>query len=741
MQKGFYKLFIAAVFLFNIAAAAQILAPTIKSPTCFAIFTDAASFENVQGAILNYRDAVERDGLATWIIHSTWQSPDEVKAEILKLAHNKPALEGVVFVGDIPIAMLRDAQHLSSAFKMDQERFPFIRSSIPSDRFYDDFDLQFEFLEQDTANPLLFYYSLTADSPQKIRRDIYSARMKVPGEGAERYGILRDYLNRIATQKQEARELDDVLTFLGHGYVSEALSAWEGQLLSLREHFPQLYRQNGRLKNLHFTMSDDIKAYLLEELQREELDLAVFHAHGGTDTQYLLGLPDAGGNIDRNISAIKLFLRSKIRQAMRREKTFEEAKAYYQESYTLPDEWFEGIEADSVILADSLLYAKQDIYIDDIKQISPRAEVIIFDQCFTGSFINPEYIAGSYVFGDGSVVAGVANSVNVKQDILPDEFLGLFNDGIRLGNWHKFRNDLENHIIGDPTFHFKNTAKYDLNRMLTTQAGDAKAWQKLLKNEDPTLRALAVRQLSLIEGANFENQLVALYHADPSFNVRLQVIRALAELRTPAFENILFESINDPYELIRRVTVTWMGVVGRADYLPFLAQKNVFDQSDRVSYQAKGAMEKIDPPLAYEKMNLILDALPQSDFRETKKRIAGLSFESSRREYAEELIPQLRSDSLSLKKRLNAVRKFRNYQDQLLLPELIQLIKRDTDDMTLRINALEALGWFAFSHNRSDLITVCDEIMEISQPSEALYREALKTRKRLIAGSNDPLNP
>jgi len=35
--------------------------------------------------------------------------------------------------------MIRDAQFLTSAFKMDQKR-PWQQSSIPSDRYYDDFD-------------------------------------------------------------------------------------------------------------------------------------------------------------------------------------------------------------------------------------------------------------------------------------------------------------------------------------------------------------------------------------------------------------------------------------------------------------------------------------------------------------------------------------------------------------------------------------------------------------------------
>ena len=66
-----------------------------------------------------------------------------------------------------PVVMVRDAQHLTSAFKMDQTAFDRWESSVPSDRFYDDFSLEFAPLERDSIHPGCFYYSLTAESAQR----------------------------------------------------------------------------------------------------------------------------------------------------------------------------------------------------------------------------------------------------------------------------------------------------------------------------------------------------------------------------------------------------------------------------------------------------------------------------------------------------------------------------------------------------------------------------------------------
>ena len=118
--------------------------------------------------------------LGTYIISADWKSPEEVKAEILALAGKKPRLEGVVLAGDVPIVKVRQGQHLTTAFKMNEEVWPMEESSVASDRFYDDFDLSFDFICRDTVETDVFYYRLSEKGAQHLRPDIYSARMKVP---------------------------------------------------------------------------------------------------------------------------------------------------------------------------------------------------------------------------------------------------------------------------------------------------------------------------------------------------------------------------------------------------------------------------------------------------------------------------------------------------------------------------------------------------------------------------------
>ena len=737
-MKRYILLLFTAVTL--IQARPEIINPIRTMKSSFAIIIDEISYSKTEKAVLTYRDAVEADGLSTYIMIIGAINPDELRSKIIDLKNRDPKLEGVVFIGDVPIPMIRDAQHLASAFKMDQERFPFKRSSIPSDRFYDDFDLEFKFLEQDTINTLLYYYSLTAESPQKIEREIYSARIRPPFTGEEKYVQLVKYLTRVADQKQQMNMIDNLMRYSGHGYNSESLSSWEGEAFTLREQFPQLFVPGGTFTSLEHSMSDDMKTIIINTLQKPDLDMVIFHAHGGVEAQYFSGYPEAS-SINQNVDAIKMFVRSKLRQAKRRKKSVEEVKTYYIENYGLSEAWFEGAFDDSVIVADSIYSANLDMDISDVSLFKNGAELIIFDECFNGSFQKDRYIAGEYVFGNGSVIAGVANSVNVKQDLWADEGLGLLNYSVRLGQWHQDRNYLETHIIGDPTFRFKNQARKDWSLILQDKSSNLRFWQKMLKSEDIPIRVLAVKKIAGLQQTGIEETMLNVYKTDPSFLVRMAALKELAVNRSVQFEEILFSSINDPYELIRRFSAQWMGVVGREDYLPALVNTVIFDPSKRAAYSAKTAIEKVGPDKVYPYFEKAIQQLPELTANSDLLIRMEKSYQRSTARLWEEVIPELTSDTLAIKKRISAARMLRNYQFQEALPVLLSVILDESDDAQLRVVALEAAGWYTFSHNRSDILEACETLLKRSETPVDVKHEAVKTKKRIIVGYNDPVNP
>lgn len=717
-------------------SAIQVIPPNKKMDAAVLVFVDSLTFQEVNEAVKLYRDAIEQDELSAYLIINDWQNPQQIRDHIKEMIGKGIPVEGIVLVGDIPIPMILDAQHLTSAFKIDQDRFPRLRTAVPSDRFYDDLDLVFTFLEQDTVNPLLFYYSLASDSPQKIESDIYSGRIKPGLEGEEKYRVMDSYLRRISHQKQQKNPLNHGLVISGHGYHSESLIAWANEYLELREHLPIFFMPDGDLRMLYHQMDIDLKRSALFQLQQPEFDLAIFHAHGDADAQYLAGLPE-GKNVQENIEAVKYYLRSKLRQAKRQKKSIDQVILDFQSKLDVPESWFFGAFEDSVIEKDSLLNYGLDIHIEDIRQSSPQAEFVILDQCFNGAFIHSPYIAGEYVFGQGTTIAAAANSVNIIQDLWTNQNLGLLAYGARVGRWNQERNYLETHIIGDPTFRFTPSHTEKIEPVWNYLSASEKIWKRYVKDHSPVLRAVAVRKWFQQRGADIESDLVEIYHHDPAGIVRLQALGCLAELRSPAFEELLKVSVTDPFELIRRFTVKWMGDIGSADYLPSLLNNLLFDPAKRVNTSSWDAISKIGSAAAVHLAREL--SIDQHD-KNLWDRLVSQARSDSNWIYLE-LLPTINNDTLELKKRISAARTFRNYRFQKAVPMLIQILRDPQKPENLRVTIAEALGWYTMSVHRPLILNDCRKQLQLEPPTSKLFLEIQKTIRRLETGPNNVFTP
>ncbi len=743
VRKSLYPLMTVLIFYIfssNVLSQVRVLPPAKKADTAVGIFVDAETYRRIGEAVQDYRDAVEADGLSAYIVISEWPDPMVIRDQIRNLMRKEIPLEGIVLVGDIPIPMILDAQHLTSAFKMDQERFARIRTGVPSDRFYDDLDLKFDYIDQDEVNPLLFYYSLSPESPQKLESDIYSGRIKPPVQDESRYEMLEKYLRRVARQKKMDNRLDRGIVISGHGYHSESLTAWTGEHLELREHFPRLFQSGGQMHHLYHQMDIDLKREALLQLQQPELDMAIFHAHGDDDLQYLSGLPE-GRNVQENIEAVKYYLRSKIRQAERRRQSVEATISDFREKLDVPESWFAGTFEDSVILADSLLNYGLDIHVADIRNISPQAEFMIHDQCFNGAFIHAPYIAGEYVFGNGTVVAAAANSVNIIQDLWANENLGILALGARVGFWNKSRNYLETHIIGDPTFRFAGAAGRTEKEFWKPGVVSGRDWRKYITHSSPVVRAWAVHELYALEGQKYEPDLIRIYREETAFIVRLQALKCLARSRSAAFQDILKLSVTDPSELIRRISVKWMGDIGREEYLPFLVDNLFLDPAKRVNTNAWEAISRINASAALTVARDRAANLPvQYIDGDILDRLITRSRSDSTWIY-EQLLPAIASDSLELKKRISTVRTFRYYRFQSTLPFLQKMLQDQNQPEMLRRTVAEALGWYTFSYQRESILQTCRTLLMEVPDGSPVTAEIRKTIRRLETGANNPVTP
>jgi hypothetical protein len=622
--------------------------------------------------------------------------------------------------------MIRDAQHLTSAFKMDQRR-DWTASSVPSDRFYDDFDLQFHYLGRDSTQQLLHYYSLTAASAQVIASDIYSARIKPPMvPGKDKYALIAGYLQKAVKEKQTQRKLSRLLYFAGHGYNSESYSARIDEAWLLRSQFPALTTQpQGRLDFVNFDRDSFVKYRLMAKLSDPEVDLALLHHHGAEDTQYLSAIP-ATSAAQQYIDNTQKFLRSKLRSA----KDTTATKQYYTEAYKVPDTWFAGAFDAEVTAADSLYDASFDIAISDLYGRVFNARFIHFDACFNGSFHLDDYISGHYIFSPGTTIVAKANSVNILQDTAPNELLGLLGEGVCVGNWAKHVFTLEAHLIGDPTFCFApHEGPFTLDRDWVREKNNPRYWRKLLATATlPDIKALALVMLDKNE-AIAPRALLDLLATDPSPAVRLEAFLLLRKRAGAELPQALILAMNDSYELLQRLGTLTAGKSGDPSLLPVLA-KLFFNPStsDRVMFQLRYALEQYPSETVEalfgewrkthpywptgEAYTAYLDGLKRSALSK-KEDFTQLN----RRETSE------RAKQFTLSAQ-------RNLCQSIHLDEMFALLKDSEAGSPLRLLAAETLGWYVYSHKKPEIVAFCRSLLATEQDA-SLRNELLKTINRL----------
>lgn len=725
-----HRLLIPILCVMTLTGAAQrIVKPKVKTSTSFAIVIDQKSYDKVGDAVDAYKASIEDDGLATYLLIDDWKSPEAIREQLKRLySEKKSPLEGCVFVGDIPIPMIRDAQYLTSAFKMNQSR-DWKESSVASDRFYDDFDLTFDFLKQDEDLPLYFYYSLRADSRHQLAPDIYSGRIKpLEREGADKYEQLEKYLRKVVREKKDNKEntLDHLSMGRGHHYNSQDRGAWAGEQLALREQMPQLFRPGNTVKFFDFDTMYPMKKLYLNEVQDENLDVMLFHHHGASDTQYINGYPESSG-VNQNIESVKVYLRSKI-PARAKKIGKEAAIKEFSERFDVPESWCEGAFDQALLEKDSLDNEMMDIHTYDIYPLHPNARFILFDACYNGSFYEKEYLAGSYIFAEGKTIATIGGTVNALQDKWPDEFVGLLAAGMRIGQFNRYTGYLESHLIGDPTFRFKNNSKidFDVNKAIVMHRGDVSFWRGKLNHIMPDVQGMALRQLQHAGYPDMPRLLEDTYFNSDFFVVRLEAMRLLARHYPEQSVKVLQAALNDSYELVRRLATEYIERNASPEFVKdMVASVLLRGHEERLRFRFEQGLGSFNTDDLLQEMDrqiegryLYSDTII-SNFRRNVNR------EQTR---LEEDIKELNDPATKDKAAITTIGVYRNHPKPQMAEMLIKIVGDENRSPEVRFCAAHALGWYDISYIRGD---IAKGLQSISTTEPTLKAEIERSIHRL----------
>lgn len=731
----FVLLYLALLWSVVSASAHTVIEqPVSQGPTSFAIVVDNPTYEATHTALLKYRDAVEADGLPTYIIRGDWNTPDEVKQEIIKVYRQAEHLEGIVLVGDIPIVMIRNAQHMTTAFKMNEEAFPFSQSSVPSDRFYDDLHLKFEFIRQDSVQTDHFYYKLSEDSPQQLNPNFYSARIKYPdGWKGDKYEALSDFLLKAAYAKRQTANnpLDNIVSFNGGDYNSNCLIAWMDEEKAYREDFPLAFRRGQNFKHLNFRMDKAMKYSLLDELQRQDIDLFMFHEHG-LPTKQVINNDRTGDSFTERLRLMKTDLYHSLLQKVAAGKNEDSLKQVMIKKYHLTNAFFKDLHNDAFWRNDSIISA--DIYLtpEELSGVATNPKVVLFDACYNGSFQDDDYLAAYYLFNRGNTIVAQGNTRNVLQDRWTIEFIGLLSHGVRVGQYNRLIATLEGHLMGDPTVHFA-PIKTDMN--LTTdielKQGKSDYWEELMSVPYADIQSLALRMIADADSLHSnENEILNTFKNTPYNTVRMEALKLLGRYNDDNFTEAVRMGIGDSYELIARQSANYAGEIGDPVLLPALIREWIDGgERQRVGYIISTILPLFPQEDVKSATNEFYKHAERMNANEEQKMIERVL--NKKFAMVKQINDKIMNERLPITDRISAIRMVRNNPYHCYVTNYLDLLARKETPVKVRVAMAEALGWFVHSRERIHILEKCQDLLQTTDLPDELSLEIQQTIHRL----------
>lgn len=723
-----------------ITALSFFVVPVMVLANSFAIVIDRTTYSKAKDAVENYRKAVEHDGLKTYLIAAEWANPSQVRDSLKALYNRDKTLEGCVLVGDIPIAMIRNAQHMTTAFKMNEQTFPIRESSVPSDRFYDDLHLKFKYLSQDKDDSALYYYKLTEDSPQRLNPNFYSARIRYPeGKDGDKYQAIADFLNKAAKAKYaQPNKLDQVVSYNGASYNMDCLMVYMDEEKAYRENFPLAFQNGTGFKHWNFRMNHAMRNYLLSELKRDGIDVFMFHEHGAPDQQLVNG-NEACQETSSRLASVKREIYSHTKKRAKKGESLDSLQQMFSVKFGLAAGFWDDYANAEYWKKDSIAHAESYISLPDLENIVSNPTFVMFDACYNGSFQDKDQIAGRYIFNPGSTLVVQGNTRNVLQDRWTIEMIGLLSHGIRVGQYNKLVATLEGHLIGDPTVRFAPISANTVSTDILTKADNRKYWNRLTKSKYPDIQSLALRMLAdcdfgLSEGnekakATTSAMLLSTFRTSPFNTVRMEALKMLSRYGGEDFTEAVRLGLNDPYERIARSSADYAGRIGDVSLLPDIVRV-LFEDEDRIriQYQLNTSLFLFPKEKVIDEVHRYLSASNRMDKKaEMEKAVGSIADNFAFRDRGDSVIMYAKAKT---DKRISAIRFLRNNPRTQSLDTYLAFLNDTSVPQNLRVLMAEALGWFDLSCRKADIRSFIRKMLVEGQPDE-LKEELLQTLERL----------
>ena len=326
---------------------------------------------------------------------------------------------------------------------------------------------------------------------------------------------------------------------------------------------------------------------------------------------------------------------------------------------------------------------------------------------------------------EGKCVTTFANSVNVLQDKMANEMLGLLAMGARVGQWAKLTNILESHITGDPTLRFQSINEVDANALFKEPYNEQRMLE-LLQSPYADIQNFALHNLYRNDYPGISNLLRKTFDTSPFMMVRFTSLALLEKIGDKNFREVLYSAITDSYEFIRRTSIRMMQHVGLNEYVYPQIKAYVEDNlSERVAFNVSLGLQVFDQATVQAAIDKIMSETYLLQDKEEMRKI--LENTNNSRSMQKELL----NKDTSERWRILYCNSLKNYMAHTCVDGLLALLTDSDESEKLKISLLEALAWFTHSYRKHDILQVCNQLRKDKNLSDNLREEANRTYYRL----------
>ena len=288
---------------------------------------------------------------------------------------------------------------------------------------------------------------------------------------------------------------------------------------------------------------------------------------------------------------------------------------------------------------------------------------------------------------------------------------------------------LEGHIIGDPTFHFKEQEGSTLRQDAVAKANDAAYWEALLESPYADIQSLALRRLTDM-GAIESFDILSHMKRCEFGSTRMECIKLLSRFRDANYIEAIKTGMYDSYELTRRNAVDYAWRAGDTRLSEAIMDVFVkYPESQRVNYNIQKAISLYPEASMKEALQKVIPTMTDYNMEKAIKNAEDMiaTQQSAKNRAAKNLF----NKKAPLNARIAASRGMRNATYHELIPQVLELAADKSEDLELRLNVVEMLGWFNKSMHCKAISEGCAKILEDKTIEPELRAELIQTINRV----------